>query len=131
MANEIRKSIRLSIDNGVDSDSFGGETVLSTQETATPAVRAQSLTLQATTADTAMTFGGMAAGNYGEALIENLSTTAGQIVTIGPDNGSGAIKPAFYIYPGKQASVQLIPSVTYRMQAAAGSPLLAITILAK
>lgn len=130
MANEIRKSIRLSIDNGIDSDSFGGDTKLATQATATPAVRMQSLTLQASTSDTAMTFGGMAAGNYGEVLFENLSTTAGEYITIGPDN-SGAIKPAIRLYPGQQASFQMVPSVTYRFQAATGTPMLSIVVLAK
>lgn len=130
MANEIRKSIRLSIDNGIDSDSFGGDTKLATQATATPAVRMQSLTLQASTSDTALTFGGMASGNLGEVLFENLSTTTGQYITIGPDSG-GAIVPMFRLYPGQQASMQLVPSTTYRFQAATGTPMLSITVLAK
>lgn len=131
MANEISKTISLRINNGVDSDSFGGGAKSATQATVAPAVRMAPLTLQASTADTAMTFGGMLAANYGEALFENLSSTAGQIIKIGVDDGAGAIKPFAYIYPGQQASIQLIPSVTYRYQSLAGTPMLAVAILAK
>jgi hypothetical protein len=130
MANEIQKQIILKHVDGNRGETRSIGNIKTDQATTEPAVRRAPFSLQASTVDAVMTFGGMDSANYGECLLTNLSTTVGEYIIVGPDN-AGAVKPFCHIYPGRQASMQLIPGTTYRFKSATGTPLLDGLMLSK
>lgn len=131
MANEIKVRSVMKLTNGNDKYPGVNTEYSVTQATTRPANLIGQGSVNVST-DAALTIPGVASANYGLTQFWNLDTTTTKYIDIGPDDGAGAIEPAWRVYgSGEPATVRLIPGVTYRAVASTGTQLLQIVAMAK
>lgn len=129
MANEITKRIVLSLANGADRQTSDRGIKTSTQATARPGTLLASFS-QDVSADAALTIPGVTGSTQGECLLENLDADPTKYITFGPVV-AGAVQPCLRISGGRQASFEMVPSVTYRVLSSSGTQTLQCLVFAR